>query len=161
MTETDFEVDRNKRWWDTQDDAWDRRFSNFWADPIDFFGFVAPTPEHIFQALKATTPAEADKILRAVKPGQAKRLGRKCVLREGWNDGEDVKAMRLTVRLRCAQHPDFAELLASTGDRPILELNSHRDTTWGVVRKDLDVSLFTAWGANMLGQVLMAVRAEL
>jgi hypothetical protein len=54
--------------------------------------------------------------------------------------------------LKCRTHPEAAEALLATGERPILETSQY-DYFWGCGR-DLR-------GENAYGQVLMAVRQRL
>jgi hypothetical protein len=68
-------------------------------------------------------------------------------------DWESVKddVMRRAVRCKFARHEDIRSLLLATGDEEIVE-NAPSDYYWGC---GADGS-----GRNMLGQILMEVRAE-
>ena len=83
----------------------------------------------------------------------AARMGRSRArpLRPDWDQVKDEIMLR-AVRAKFTQHVDLAALLLSTGGALIVEC-SRRDTYWG---DGGDGS-----GANRLGQILMAVRAEL
>jgi predicted NAD-dependent protein-ADP-ribosyltransferase YbiA (DUF1768 family) len=61
--------------------------SNFYPSPIEVWvneeiHLIAPTAEHVFQYLKTPSEEEGIDILMAQTPVQAKRLGRKCLLRK-------------------------------------------------------------------------------
>lgn len=85
-------------------------------------------------------------------PKECKAIGRKVVLRDDW---EDVKLdiMLFHVRKKFKDHPSLAEKLRWTClvGPYIEETNSWGDTFWGVCNGK---------GLNMLGEILMVVRAE-
>lgn len=60
--------------------------------------------------------------------------------------------MRETVRAKFAQHPEIAQRLLSTGEAKLVE-NTTDDHFWGCHS--------SGDGKNMLGVLLMEVRAEL
>jgi len=113
------------------------------------------TNEHIFQAWKflTTDPAWADEILKTAKPMNAAGMGRsrEHTLRPDWEDIKD-DVMRLCVVVKVMQHPDVKATLAATGNRHIAE-HTQNDFYWG---DGLDGT-----GKNMLGIILMEVRANL
>ena len=90
-------------------------------------------------------------VLTKPNPSEAKRLGRRVRLRSDW---EQVKydVMLDVVRAKFNQHPDLAQKLLATGDEELVEGNDWGDTYWGVCN---------GRGKNMLGKILMRVRAEL
>lgn len=127
-------------------------FSNF-ADSTIFidigFGTKSyPTVEHAFQAAKATTMEDHDRVRTAPGPGYAKLEGRQIALRDDW---EQVK---YDVMLECLRAkfaiPSFKGRLLSTADRELLE-DSPTDFVWGYRNN----------GQNLLGKALMQVREEL
>lgn len=136
----------------------------FYGGPFsNFVGDVFPMPwpwgperhawyatvEHWFQACKASTEAEHERIRLAPSPGAAKRLGRACQLRSDW---EDVKyeVMLQGLRAKFAPGTTWASTLLATGDEEIRE-DSPTDFVWG----------WRNGGQNLLGKALMQVRAEL
>lgn len=146
----------------------DARFlSNFWPDRrlspsepggVYLNGAFGATVEHAYQAAKSDDPEVRRRILDAATPGQAKKLGRKVVLRRGWNQAR-ITVLRDLVRQKFCW-PQLAEKLLATGDRPIIEGNHWHDNFWGACR--------CAWcanaghvGQNHLGRILEGVRAEL
>jgi ribA/ribD-fused uncharacterized protein len=105
------------------------------------------TVEHYFQAAKTDDPRWIARILSAATPGQAKRLGRQCVLRPTWDVEKD--AVMLTLLMVKFSDPDLAEKLLATGDAELIEGNDWGDRYWGVCR---------GVGQNRLGELLMRVR---
>lgn len=128
--------------------------SNFHPAEILFEGERYPTVEHAFQGAKTLDPGEREKVRLAATPTLAKRLGRKVTLRRDW-EAIKVNVMRELLRLKF-QHPELRERLLATGDVRLIEGNTWNDRTWGCVW------VKTQWvGRNLLGQLLMQVRAEL
>lgn len=126
--------------------------SNFYEAPILYGGIRYGSGEAAFQAQKCQTEAER-LAFQDLRPGQAKKAGRKVPLRPDW---EQVKVglMLAIVRAKFTQNGELARKLLETGDRPIVEGNTWGDTCWGV-----DVR--TGRGENHLGKILMQVREEL
>ena len=128
-------------------------FSNFAPYPISLDGKRWATTEHYFQAQKFIDPKLREQIRKASTPGLAAGLGRnrKTPLRRDW-EAVKVGVMRKAVGAKFAQHPDLAALLAATGDARLVE-RTENDSFWG---DGGDGS-----GENMLGRILMEVRARL
>lgn len=110
------------------------------------------TVEHRFQAAKTDDPNEAQYVLDAHSPGEAKRRGRRVTLRPDWDDIK-VQVMRELLERKFSD-PDLAFLLRATGDAYLVEGNTWNDTFWGV-------DLRTGQGKNTLGELLMERRANL
>ena len=113
-------------------------------------GLSYPTCEHAFQAFKTLDVVQHELIRTCPTPGQAKKLGRKVLLREGWNDVRD-DFMRKFVKLKF-ENPILRELLIMTLDAELIEGNEWHDSYWGVYR---------GVGQNRLGVILMNERAEI
>jgi ribA/ribD-fused uncharacterized protein len=111
------------------------------------------TLEHRFQAAKAITVADADWILAAPTPGEAKRRGRQVNLRLDWEQVKDGVMLDL-LRVKFAPGSKLALQLMSTRGLVLEEGNTWGDTYWGV-------DLRTGEGENRLGKLLMQVRREL
>jgi N-glycosidase YbiA len=128
-------------------------FSNFSKHPIEVDGLEWPTSEHYFQAQKWPGTPHAEEVRRAETPARAAEIGRQRSrpLRPDWEDVKD-DVMRLAVRAKFTQHEDLRELLLSTGDEELVE-HTTNDAYWA---DGGDGS-----GQNMLGVILMEVRAEL
>lgn len=95
----------------------------------------------------------AKEVRRAKSPMIAARLrrSRKKKLRRDWNSSR-VEVMRRALRAKFDQHDDLRTLLLSTGEAKLVE-HTENDAFWG---DGGDGS-----GQNMLGRLLMEVRAEL
>jgi ribA/ribD-fused uncharacterized protein len=91
-------------------------------------------------------------VRRARTAKEAAKIGRdrSRPLRSDWETVK-VDVMRAAVRRKFETHTSLAELLLSTGDEEIIE--NLPDPYWG--------SGGDGSGRNMLGHVLMEVRAEL
>ena len=126
-------------------------FSNFSAYPVVIGGKVWPTSEHYFQAQKFAGTEHEEAIRSAKSPMIAARMGRdrSKPIRPDWEQVKD-DLMREAVRAKFSQHPDLREILLATGDARIVE-HTANDSYWG---DGGDGS-----GTNMLGQILMEVRA--
>ena len=127
--------------------------SNFARVSIFLDGKRWPTSEHYFQAQKFTDARYKERIRRTEKPMEAANLGRsrKVPLRKDW-ESVKVEVMRKAVRAKFTQHRELKELLLSTGEAKLVEHTS-RDPYWG---DGGDGS-----GKNMLGRILMEIRAGL
>lgn len=128
-------------------------FSNFSSHSFEIDGQPWQTVEHYFQAMKfsGTPHARAAQVART--PTLAKQVGndRARPLRPDWDAVKD-DVMRRAVRAKFAQHPDIQAVLLGTGDETIIE-DAPNDYYWGRGKDGT--------GRNMLGRVLMEVRAEL
>jgi len=129
-----------------------RFLSNFYMREIDFLGLTYPSSEHLFQAMKATDPRDAEKIRLAKTPSEAKRFGKTINRRKDWDDVR-ITMMYLVLKLKF-QDQELKEKLLATGDAVLEEGNSWNDMTWGKC-------LTTGIGKNYLGKILMKVRKEL
>lgn len=131
----------------------DYRFlSNFWyARQVDLGGVEYEFNEKFYMVHKTMFPEERAAIMEAKTPGECKRAGRKATLRLDW---EDVKnqVMLEGLRLKFGQNPYLAIQLLGTEYRYLEEANTWGDTYWGTCN---------GVGRNMLGILLMQVRAEL
>lgn len=128
--------------------------SNFYAHPFEYEGMVYPTAEHAFQAAKTLDLVEREKVRSAVTPTSARRLGKRLTLREGWETAR-FTVMEEVIRLKFTD-PHLRAKLVATGKRELIEGNTWRDTTWGMIRTGGG-----GWkGRNELGKILMKVRTE-
>ena len=128
-------------------------FSNFALFPIVIGKQRWKTTEHYFQAQKFVDAKDVKAVRTAKTPMIAARVGRdrKRKLRRDWESSK-VNVMRTAVTAKFRQHEDLAALLLATGSAKLVE-HTENDAYWG---DGGDGS-----GKNMLGQILMAVRAEL
>jgi ribA/ribD-fused uncharacterized protein len=127
--------------------------SNFYLCDVVIYGWTFPSAEHAYQAMKAADPATAWPWFanRGKTPGEAKRLGRKILIRPDW---ESVKVgfMRAIVFDKFNRHIELNDALQSTGDALLIEGNDWGDTFWGVCN---------GVGENQLGKILMETRLHL
>lgn len=128
-----------------------RFLSNFWPAQVALKGFAYPTVEHAYQAAKSLSQEHRAMIRTCRTPGDAKRLGKKIVVRSDW-DLVKLSVMTLLVTQKFFAHEDCRDLLLATGDAELIEGNHWGDTFWGVCRGE---------GQNHLGKIIMTVRDEL
>jgi N-glycosidase YbiA len=128
-------------------------FSNFSPHPVKLNGRTWPTSEHYFQAQKFAGTEHEEAVRLAKSPMIAARMGRsrERPLRLDWEIVKD-DIMREALRAKFAQHPQLRSLLLSTGDAELIE-HTRNDSYWA---DGGDGS-----GKNMLGKLLMELRAEL
>ena len=124
--------------------------SNFYPSKITYGSIVWPTVEHAFQAHKTVHATQREAIRQAATPGKAKRLGRTVQLRPNWEHKRTAIMLEL-LHEKFKLDSELGKRLAATGDRPLIEGNTWNDTFWGVCKGK---------GMNMLGSLLMIVRAE-
>lgn len=123
--------------------------SNFAPCKIEYGGRTFPTVENAYQSAKCAVEADIDKF-QYISAGDAKRLGRKVLLREDW---EMVKLSVMEDLLRRKfSNIKFKELLLDTGDVTLIEGNTWNDTFWGICN---------GVGENNLGKLLMKIRDEI
>ncbi|MBC7807659.1 MAG: cytidine deaminase [Akkermansiaceae bacterium] len=140
---------------DTFRDEWDF-LSNFFPVPVEIEGIIYPTTEHAFQAMKTREVGERYSVRDAATPAVAKRKGKKVSLRENWHT-ERFAVMEQVLRAKFSA-PHLRDKLLATGDRFLIEGNTWRDTTWGMVR---DKTTGEWRGRNELGKLLMKLRNEI
>ena len=128
-----------------------RWLSNFWFAKIETRWGVYPTVEHAFTAAKTFDKEDRLRIARLAYPADAKRYGRRVVLRDDWLDVR-LRVMKMAVEAKFHQHADLAQKLLETGNRELIEGNTWNDRFWGVCRGQ---------GENHLGRILMDVRSHL
>lgn len=123
--------------------------SNFYPSPILYDGYEYPTVEHAYQAAKTHDPATRKQIRDAETPAKAKRLGKSVALRKDWEQVK-VNVMSELVLQKFARHIELGDKLCDTGTEHLEEGNTWGDRFWGTVDGE---------GKNMLGKILMKVRA--
>jgi N-glycosidase YbiA len=128
-------------------------FSNFAAYPILLDGKEWRTSEHYFQAQKFVDAPEHQEAIRSQpSPMIAARMGRdrSKKLRADWETVKDA-IMTKAVTAKFSQHEALRQFLLATGDATLIE-HTKNDRYWG------DGGDGT--GKNMLGKILMQIRAE-
>lgn len=141
--------------------AWGK-LSNFFSDyPLRINGAVLYTTEHLYQACRFPHLPDVQKaMLDNPSPLAAKMRAHKH-LEESRPDWEEVRVpiMRWCVAVKLAQHrADFGALLLTTVNHPLVEV-SRDDAFWGAVPDG--PHSHSATGTNMLGKLLMEIRATL
>lgn len=126
-----------------------RFLSNFYPCTIKYEGEIYPSTENAYQAAKTLDKDERKKF-RAISAGQAKALGQKIVKQDDW-DFIKTEVMFDLVEQKFSQGK-LKELLLMTENQELIEGNTWGDTFWGVCKGE---------GQNMLGKILMLVRADL
>lgn len=128
-------------------------FSNFAPYPIELNGRLWPTSEHYFQAQKFAGTEHEEAVRLAKSPMVAARMGRsrQRPLRADWEKVKD-DIMRQALRAKFTKHPELKSLLLDTGNAELVE-HTTNDHYWA------DGGDGT--GRNMLGVLLMELRAEL
>ena len=125
--------------------------SNFYEVPVTFRGLTYGSSEAAFQAWKTLDPSEHERFTH-LRPHQSKEEGRKLTIREDWDEVK-VSIMDEILRAKFSQNPELLEKLLATKQALLVEGNYWKDTFWG-----FDSNL--GYGQNMLGQLLMRIRAE-
>jgi ribA/ribD-fused uncharacterized protein len=113
-------------------------------------GRTYQSAEAAYQAAKTSDAPDRDLIANARSAGLAKALGKRVRLRANWMDVR-VDVMRRILEQKHSTEP-FRELLLATGDEELVHL-APWDTYWGMKRSRV--------GQNVLGELLMNIRAEL
>ena len=131
--------------------------SNFDTTPfwVPQLGCWVQSGEHGFNAFKTLDGAQRAAVLAAPTPGASKGAGRRVTLRPGWDAGVRVWAMQ-RVLVAKFQLPELRARLLATGGLMLVESNTWHDQFWGdcLCNRHAGVA-----GRNMLGELLMAVRA--
>jgi len=132
-------------------------FSNLYRRDVTFEGEVFATSEHAYQAGKARKPAVRKWLMEAPSPSLLAMAAHGLYywdVAPGWSTSK-FDRMRAILRAKFAQHEDLRDLLLSTGDARLVEsatVDNDVNRLWGEVN---------GVGKNMLGVMLMEVRAEL
>lgn len=132
-------------------------FSNLFRRPLLFEGREYATAEHAYQAGKPRKEAVRDWILSAPSPSLVAMAAHGLYTWDIVPNWSAIKfdRMRSVLRAKFTQHEDLRALLLRTGDARLVEVgrtNNSVNRTWGEVNGK---------GLNMLGVLLMEVRAEL
>lgn len=115
-------------------------------------GFTYPSVEHAYQACKTDDIVERAIIRSFGSPGEAKRHAHTFPKPKDW-DQVKVEIMEHLVLCKFSVDPLKKNLL-ETGDIPLINGNQIGEMFWGV-------DLSTMRGANVLGTILMNIRASL
>ncbi|HEX2239263.1 MAG TPA: NADAR family protein [Gammaproteobacteria bacterium] len=131
-----------------------RFLSNFYPATAEYAGTLYPTAEHAYQAAKSLDPDVRRHFAMGgiyTTPGQAKRAGRRIALRGDWEQVK-VEIMRAVLRSKFTRSHVLRIKLLDTYPAELIEGNHWNDRYWGVCN---------GRGENMLGKLLMELRADL
>jgi len=124
--------------------------------PLKVNGTVIRTSEALYQSFRFPKHPEVQKAIFAQKSPMGAKMVAKANASDTRPDWDDVRveAMWYSLQLKLRQNwESFGALLASTGDKPIVEL-SHKDRFWGAIPQ----ADGTLRGYNVLGILLGALR---
>lgn len=127
--------------------------------PLVVNGVRILTAEALYQACRFPHLPEVQKLIVGQASPMAAKMKSKPYRKDSRPDWEqvNVEIMRWCLRVKLAQNWErFGELLLSTGEKPIVE-ESKKDAFWGAKPTDAE----TLVGKNMLGKLLMGLRAQL
>lgn len=135
-----------------------RFLSNFWFARIKWKGIVFPTNEHAYQWAKTEDKSWKKKILEAIKPGEAKKLGKWCPMIPDFIE-KRVDIMYDINLAKYNQHYELKEKLIETFPRQLIEGNKWHDNFWG------QCNCYNCLNAprpgwNQLGAILMNIRTK-
>lgn len=128
--------------------------SNLYRSPVEVDGRRFPTAEHAYQFAKPIDPAVAEWIMAAPKPHLVAVAAHGLLsfdVRPDWTTFK-VERMRQVLLAKFLQHDDLALKLKRTAPLELVE-ESKTDAFWGIGKNGR--------GKNMLGTLLMEIRAEL
>lgn len=131
--------------------------SNLYRREITFESVAYPTAEHAYQAGKARKEAVRDWLLAAPSPSLLAMAAHGLYywdVAPGWSTKKFVR-MRAVLLAKFSQHRDLRDILIGTGEARLVEsatVDTAVNRLWGQVN---------GIGQNMLGKLLMEVRAEL
>lgn len=129
----------------------DYRFlSNFYMTDVMYDGQIWPSSEHAYMAAKTTCSMTRALINSAPTPAEAKKIGRKLMLRPGWESMKQAVMQEILLD-KFSRNAILKQKLLATGDQQLIEGNWWGDKIWGVCLK-------TNQGQNLLGKTLMIVR---
>jgi len=132
-------------------------FSNLYRRSMVFEGETFPTSEHAYQAGKPRKRAVRDWLMSAPSPALLAMAAHGLYywdVAPGWSTTK-FERMRQVLRAKFTQHDDLRQLLVGTGNARLVEaatVDNEVNRLWGEVN---------GVGRNMLGTMLMELRAEL
>jgi len=130
--------------------------SNFYTAPVMYEGLLYQNNESAFQSAKVLD-IEKRKQFCTKDPSTAKKKGRNVTLRYDWEKVKD-KVMEDCVRDKFTRNEDLKKRLIETGKKELIEGNYWHDNIWGNCYCNKCKNIV---GKNMLGEIIMKVRAEL
>lgn len=132
-------------------------FSNLYRREIEFEGERFVTSEHAYQAGKPRKPEVKAWLMAAPSPSLLAMAAHGLYywdVSPGWSQ-KKFDRMRGVLHAKFTQHQDLRDLLLSTGTARLIEtatVDNEVNRLWGEVNGQ---------GRNMLGELLMELRAQL
>jgi ribA/ribD-fused uncharacterized protein len=123
--------------------------SNFYDVEVTYNGLTFKNSEAAFQAQK-TLSQVAREAFTKMTAMESKRRGKMVVLRDDWDLVKEQIMYEICVEK--FKNPVMRAKLLATGDRELIEGNTHGDRIWGQVN---------GYGENKLGKILMRIRSEI
>jgi ribA/ribD-fused uncharacterized protein len=128
--------------------------SNFYPFPVKYDNKLYRDVESAFQAAKTLDISWRERIRQTSSPSEAKKLGRRCPMREDWKDIRVFVMFGLL--LQKFKNPEMKRLLKKVDDSHLIELNDWCDNYWG------DCTCIKCYekieGKNVLGLLLRIVK---
>lgn len=137
--------------------------SNFAPSVIVHEGLVYPTAEHFYQAekcLHAQDECKRKRVMSATTPLEAKRIADDIKSTPEWRNVRDI-VMKTVVEEKFKQNPGLADQLLTTGDMVLNEATNNQHFGIGVTINSREINDKSYRGANMLGQIIMGIRAQI
>ena len=128
--------------------------SNMTKVSVVYEGIEYQSTENAYQAAK-TVDLELRETIRQMEPIEAKKASRKLLIRSDW---DEVKYdIMYDLQKQKYSNEDFKRQLLATGDMELVEYNYWHDNYWG----SCTCPRCNDNGKNMLGKILMEIRALL
>ena len=127
-----------------------RYLSNFEPVEIEYKGVKFPTTEHAYQAMKVENEHFWRYVASDPDPMLAKKIGGACILRSDWEKIKDQ--IMYEVNVLKFQDLILRAKLIKTGGAELIEVNWWKDRHFGMCE---------GRGENVLGKILMRIRAEI
>jgi ribA/ribD-fused uncharacterized protein len=116
--------------------------------------FTEPDGTHVEGEYQARKTLPISSHIEKMKPGDAKRAGKKVKLRPDWEQVK-LRIMDELVMAKFVDHPELREKLLATRDVELIEVNAWGDRFWGMCHDPVTGQMA---GKNHLGLTLMGVR---
>lgn len=123
--------------------------SNFYPSKVYCYDIEFSSVENAYQASK-TFDINLREQISLMSAREAKKFGRTVELTHNW-ESQKIEIMEELVRRKFFGNKRLAELLISTGEEELVEVNTWGDCFWGE---------YEGFGLNHLGKILMKVREE-
>ena len=130
--------------------------SNFYTSKIEYEGLTFLNTEAAFHAQKTLDLTER-KEFTMLNPSEAKKKGRRLLLRKDWEEVKDEIMYEINMA-KFTQNIDLKKKLLDTNEEELIEGNWWHDNYWGDCSCDKCKEIK---GRNTLGNILMRIRKEL